>query len=98
MAGTQEQDHRERRKLKRQNNTAVTAVNRRPTVLKARVCVNCGNWIRKVDTFYNGEFMGKQYIHFKARGMNERRFLYVIERCIAEPRPIPEKNTGRSET
>ena len=91
MAGTQEEDHRERRLLRRQNNTAVTAVNRRATVKKARVCANCGNWIRRVKLNYNGQDMGSAYIHFRRRGMSERRFWYVIDRCYPVPRKIPKE-------
>lgn len=91
MVGTQEDDRRRRRLLRRSTNTAVTAVNRQRTVKKARVCLHCGNWIRKEKLFYNGLELGEAYIHFKSRGMSERQYLKAIERCYPVPRPIPQK-------
>jgi hypothetical protein len=81
-------DHRERRRRKR-SNTVVTAAKCRPTVTSGRICINCGNWIRRVDLIYQGRNYGRGWIHFKSKGMGERKYLWTIERCIAEPRPIP---------
>lgn len=75
---------------------AELAASQRSQATKARVCKHCGHWIRKVHLFYlqaNGinRDCGWAYIHYRKKFGSDSRYLYTIERCYPEPRPIPQR-------
>lgn len=61
--------------------------------VKARKCIRCGHWIVKRKLFYNGRDVGEAWIHYRSSSgkMTPAQWEYVIDRCVAEPRPIPLK-------